>query len=94
MTLFDKFTPLVTKRQALAECGLKSINVVMERVVSPTEAIVNGKPTILAGTNNYLGLTFNADCVEAACQALKAEGTGTTGARAASTQSALNVRPR
>ena len=83
MTLFEKFAPLVAKRQALAECGLKSINVVMERVLSPTEAIVNGRPTILAGTNNYLGLTFNADCVEAACQALKAEGTGTTGSRAA-----------
>ena len=83
MTLFDKFAPLAARRQALAAHGLESINVVMERVISPTEAIVNGKLTILAGTNNYLGLTFNADCVDAACQALKAEGTGTTGSRAA-----------
>lgn len=83
MTLFAKFEALATTRQALAECGLKSVNVVMEKIVSPTEAIVNGRPTILAGTNNYLGLTFNADCVEAACKALKAEGTGTTGSRAA-----------
>ncbi len=83
MTLFDKFAALAATRASLAECGLKSVNVVMEKILSPTEAIVNGRPTILAGTNNYLGLTFNADCVEAACQALKAEGTGTTGSRAA-----------
>ena len=83
MTLFNKFETLAATRQALAECGLKSVNVVMEKVISPTEAIINGRPTILAGTNNYLGLTFNADCVEAACRALKTEGTGTTGSRAA-----------
>ncbi len=83
MTLFAKFETLAATRQALAECGLKSVNVVMEKVISPTEAIVNGRPTILAGTNNYLGLTFNPDCVEAACHALKTEGTGTTGSRAA-----------
>ncbi len=83
MTLFNKFETLAATRQALAECGLKSVNVVMEKVISPTEAVINGRPTILAGTNNYLGLTFNADCVEAACRALKTEGTGTTGSRAA-----------
>ena len=83
MTLFDKFDTLAATRKALAECGLNSVNVVMEKVISPTEALVNGRHTILAGTNNYLGLTFNEDCVEAACQALKAEGTGTTGSRAA-----------
>ena len=83
MTLFDKFTPLQEARQSLAEFGLTSVNVVMEKVISPTEAIVNGRSTILAGTNNYLGLTFNEECVAAACQALKTEGTGTTGSRAA-----------
>jgi 8-amino-7-oxononanoate synthase len=83
MTLFDKFESLEATRQALAACGLTSVNVVMEKLISPTEAIVNGRPTILAGTNNYLGLTLNADCVEAACQALHAEGTGTTGSRVA-----------
>ncbi len=83
MTLFDKFTALQEARQSLAEFGLTSVNVVMEKVISPTEAIVNGRSTILAGTNNYLGLTFNEECVAAACQALKTEGTGTTGSRAA-----------
>ncbi|RPJ76091.1 MAG: aminotransferase class I/II-fold pyridoxal phosphate-dependent enzyme, partial [Desulfobacteraceae bacterium] len=83
MSLFDKFQPIAAARQALADSGVASINVVMERVLSPTEALINGRRTILAGTNNYLGLTFHPECVEAACRALREEGTGTTGSRAA-----------
>jgi 8-amino-7-oxononanoate synthase len=55
----------------------------MEKVVSPTEAIINGRPVILAGTNNYLSLTFDPDCIEAASTAAKEQGTGTTGSRMA-----------
>jgi 8-amino-7-oxononanoate synthase len=83
MAIFDKFQQLAAARRALAESGVDSINVVMEQVISPTEAMINGRRTILAGTNNYLGLTFHPECVEAACKALHLEGTGTTGSRAA-----------
>src|SRR5260370_7315557 len=55
----------------------------MERVLSPTEAIINGRPTLLVGTNNYFGLTFDPSCMEAAIEAIRAEGTGTTGSRIA-----------
>jgi 8-amino-7-oxononanoate synthase len=55
----------------------------IERILSPTEAIVNGRPMILAGTNNYLGLTLDTQCIEAAVGALREEGTGTTGSRMA-----------
>jgi 8-amino-7-oxononanoate synthase len=55
----------------------------MEELISPTEAVINGRRTILAGTNNYLGLTFEPEAVEAACAALRREGTGTTGSRIA-----------
>jgi 8-amino-7-oxononanoate synthase len=72
MALFDKFQQIAEARRAIAESGMSSINVVMEQVISPTEAIINGRRTILAGTNNYLGLTFHPECVEAACQALPA----------------------
>jgi 8-amino-7-oxononanoate synthase len=83
MAIFDKFQSLESERQALAEMGIDSINVVMEDVLSPTEAIINGRRTILAGTNNYLGLTFDPECIESACQAAQKEGTGTTGSRMA-----------
>jgi 8-amino-7-oxononanoate synthase len=83
MSIFDKFQQVEATRRALAEKGVKSITVVMEEILSPTEAIINGRRTILVGTNNYLGLTFDPDCIKAACQALWEEGTGTTGSRMA-----------
>jgi len=50
---------------------------------SPTRGVINGQPVVLAGTNNYLGLTYNPDSVEAAIEALRRHGTGTTGSRMA-----------
>ena len=82
MSLFDKFEQIAAARQPFVERGIRS-NVVMEKVISPTEAIVNGRPVILAGTNNYLGLTFDPDCIEAASIAVREQGTGTTGSRMA-----------
>ncbi|HSM73355.1 MAG TPA: aminotransferase class I/II-fold pyridoxal phosphate-dependent enzyme [Desulfobacterales bacterium] len=81
--IFSKFQQLAATRQTLAAHGLATVNVVMEKLLSPTEAIVNGRRTILAGTNNYLGLTFDPGCIDAACRALHDSGTGTTGSRAA-----------
>jgi 8-amino-7-oxononanoate synthase len=83
MGLFDKFEALAARLAALNETGAQPFNVVVERVISPTEAIVNGRHTILAGTNNYLGLTFDPECIAAAREALATEGTGTTGSRMA-----------
>ncbi len=91
MSLFSKFDALADRRAALAETGAQPFNVVVERLLSPTEAIVNGKPTILAGTNNYLGLTFDPECVAAARDAVTAEGTGTTGSRMANGTFASHV---
>ncbi len=82
MGIFDKFSKLAAQlNQVRALFG--GFNVVIEKIISPTEAIVNGQKVILAGTNNYLGLTFDKACIEAACAAIKAEGTGTTGSRMA-----------
>lgn len=83
MAIFDKFKPLADARQLLAQSGVDSIHVTMDKVVSATEAVVDGQPMILAGTNNYLGLTFHPDCIEASCQAARELGTGTTGSRVA-----------
>jgi 8-amino-7-oxononanoate synthase len=91
MAIFDKFQHLVEARQELAESGVDSINVVMEEIISPTEAMVNGRHTILAGTNNYLGLTFDPDCIDAACKAVHDQGTGTTGSRMANGTYASHV---
>lgn len=83
MAIFDKFQSLVAARQELAEIGIDPFHVEMERTLSATEAVINGQYTILAGTNNYLGMTFDPACQEAAIQAIRTEGTGTTGSRMA-----------
>lgn len=80
--LFSKFDPLIELRTNLLSQGQEDpFNLVMERVVSPTEAICNGRQTILLGTYNYMGMTFDPDVIEAGKQALDDFGAGTTGSR-------------
>ena len=83
MSLFDKFQPLVQDRQSLLGQGVDPFGAPIEEIYSPTEARINGRRTILAGTNNYLGLTFDKECLDAAHAALDELGTGTTGSRMA-----------
>jgi len=83
MSLFDKFDGQRSARRELETLGIDPFGVEIERIISPTEGIIHGRHTILAGTNNYLGLTFNPECIGAARRALETEGTGTTGSRMA-----------
>jgi 8-amino-7-oxononanoate synthase len=83
MTIFDKFQHIVDARREMATLGADNVHVVMDQIISATEAMVGGRRMILAGTNNYLGLTFDRECIEAACKAMQGEGTGTTGSRMA-----------
>ena len=83
MGLFDKFEGLTAARRDLETLGIDPFGVEIERIISPTEGVIHGRHTILAGTNNYLGLTFDPECIAAARRALDTEGTGTTGSRMA-----------
>ncbi len=83
MALLEKFASASAIRDQLSAGGQDPTNVVMERIITPTEGIVQGRHTILAGTNNYLGLTFDPACVEAGIKAIQEQGTGTTGSRMA-----------
>jgi len=90
--LFRKFLPLEkTHAELVADSGVDPFHIVVERVLSATEAIINGRQVIMAGTNNYLGLTFDPECVAAACEAASKEGTGTTGSRMANGSYAAHV---
>ncbi len=80
--LFSKFDPLIAQREALLSTGLTDpFNLVMDEVISPTVAMCNGKRTILLGTYNYMGMTFDPDVIAAGKQALDDYGSGTTGSR-------------
>jgi 8-amino-7-oxononanoate synthase len=46
-----------------------------------TEVIMEGKPTIMIGSNNYLGLTSHPEVIEAGIDALKQYGSGCSGSR-------------
>ncbi|ONF96245.1 serine palmitoyltransferase [Sphingomonas jeddahensis] len=81
--LFDKFAPLIAEREALLASGLRDpFGIVMEEVKSPTVAIIKGRETILLGTYNYMGMTFDPDVIAAGKNAFDKFGTGTNGSRA------------
>lgn len=83
MGLFDRHAGLLEAYRDVRTTGADPFQIRMERVLSPTEAMINGRKTLLVGTNNYFGLTFDPSCMEAAIEAIRAEGTGTTGSRIA-----------
>jgi 8-amino-7-oxononanoate synthase len=70
-------------REELAAVGIDPFGVQIDQILSPTEGLIDGRKTILAGTNNYLGMTFDPDCIASAREALESSGTGTTGSRMA-----------
>ena len=82
MSLFDKFQSTATQYQALVGMGAQDpFGVSMDEMKGPTRAIVKGQEIVLAGTNNYLGLTYYDEAVAAAKRAVEQSGTGTTGSR-------------
>jgi 8-amino-7-oxononanoate synthase len=83
MTILAKHAGYRHAYDAMLAHGVDPLNVRFDSVLSPTEGILNGQRTILLGTNNYLGLTFDHDCIEKAVEATRGQGTGTTGSRVA-----------
>ncbi len=80
--LMSKFDAIIAERQALLDAGFTDpYAVVMEQVKSPTEAVIKGKDTILLGTYNYMGMTFDPDVIAAGKEALEKFGSGTNGSR-------------
>ena len=80
--LLSKFDPIIQTRETLLAAGVEDpFNLVMEQVLSPTRAICNGRDTILLGTYNYMGMTFDPDVIEAGKRAMEGFGAGTTGSR-------------
>ena len=74
MSLFAKFAPLAELRAQLAARGsVPSVATPMDAVHSATEAVIDGRRVLLAGTNNYLGLTFAPETRAAAIEAIKNE---------------------
>ena len=80
--LMSKFDGLIAERQRLLDSGvIDPFAIVMDEVRSPTEAVIAGRETILLGTYNYMGMTFDPDVIAAGKAALDQFGSGTNGSR-------------
>ena len=83
MNLLDKLDAAATARKALLPDGVGAFGIPIEEIYSSTEARIGDRRVLLLGTNNYLGLSFAPECLQAAHEAIDKEGTGTTGSRMA-----------
>jgi 8-amino-7-oxononanoate synthase len=83
MDLLDKLKVVEKRRAMFALESARPGETVIERVLGPCEVVVDGRPTLMFGSNNYLGLTLDRAVVAAAREAILEYGTGTTGSRTA-----------
>lgn len=82
-TLFDKYAPLKARVDMMMKIGQDALGVQFDDIIDATRGRIGNREILLAGTNNYLGLTFDEDCMAAAKTAIDDHGTGTTGSRVA-----------
>ncbi len=88
--LLDKHKTIAERHARMMTMGVNAVGLTNDKILSPTRAVINGRETILAGTNNYMGITFDADCIKAGQDAMAEFGTGTTGSRIANGSYALH----
>lgn len=83
MGLYDKFSRLANEREQFRASGLNPFGTCIDEIYSATQGRIGDQKIVLAGTNNYLGLTFDAQAIADGQTALALQGTGTTGSRMA-----------
>ncbi len=69
-----------TLPQEIKKMGLYPYFIPADGIIGPITQI-QGKPTLMFGSNNYMGLTNHPEMIKAGCEALKEHGTGCTGSR-------------
>ncbi len=88
--LLEKHRGIADRFQRMIDMGVNALGVTNDQMISPTRAIVGNREIILAGTNNYMGITFEPSVIAAGKKALDEFGTGTTGSRIANGSFAMH----
>ncbi|MBR2124878.1 MAG: aminotransferase class I/II-fold pyridoxal phosphate-dependent enzyme [Acetobacter sp.] len=83
-SLFSKYESMASALDSvIAVGGRNPFAVTIEKILSSTVGIIEGRQTLLFGTNNYLGLSQSPCAIQAAQNAVSTYGIGTTGSRIA-----------
>lgn len=91
--LFDKLSGLKKSYDELRSVSPRNpFGVVIERPLSATVGLIEGRETLLFGTNNYLGLSQSEAARDAAIETVREMGIGTTGSRIANGTFSLHDR--
>ena len=83
MGIKDRIATVEASYGRLRALGRDPSRLEFQHIWSPTEATLEDRPMMLFGTNNYLGMTFDPDVLDAATDATRTLGSGTTGSRIA-----------
>ena len=82
MDLLDKLRA-VADRAASFETATRPADTQIDEILGPGEVLIQDRPTLMFGSNNYLGLTCHPAVIAASKAALDRYGSGTTGSRVA-----------
>ena len=82
MTLLDKLDYVDERLRAFVDSAVP-FDTVIDATPGPCEVVIDGRPTLMCGSNNYFGLSFHPDVIAASRAALEQFGSATTGSRAA-----------
>ena len=91
MNLLDKLSHVDQRLREFVD-GAIPFDTVIDEVSGPCEVVIEGRRTLMCGSNNYFGLSFHPNVIAAARDAVERFGSGTTGSRAANGTFALHRR--
>ena len=83
MDLLDKLRAVSQRMGAYATNQHRPFLTTIDTLLNPGEVVIQGRRTLMFGSNNYFGLTSHPEVVAAAKEALDLYGSGTTGSRIA-----------
>src|SRR5205085_11753106 len=83
MDLLDKLRAVAARMEPHAQHRFRPFLTTIDSLITPGEVVIQGRRTLMFGSNNYFGLTNHPEVIDAAKQALDRYGSGTTGPRIA-----------